>query len=102
MTTGREPVLISPRDAAFLGNMLRRLTHGPVFERTPQAVVNHGVDGFLIAVLPTAPRAEQQEWRPAHALHAAGDYDIGVSGADGLGRQHDRFQARAAYFVHRV
>ena len=73
MALDGEPVLLGARHAVFRGDMLRRLAHVPVFAGAPKAVVNHGIDGFLVAVFPTAADAEKQIRGPAHTLHAAGD-----------------------------
>ena len=83
------------------GDVLGGLAHVPVFEGAPQTVVDHGIDGFLVAILPAGPRAHEQVRRPAHALHAAGQNDLRIAGADGLGRQHDCLEAGAANLVDR-
>ena len=98
---GGKAVLVGSGYAALAGNVFGGLAHVPVLEGAPQAVVDHGVDDLLVAVLPAGPGAEQQIGRLAHAFHAAGDDQVGVAGPDGLGRQHDRLEARAAHLVDR-
>ena len=99
MALHREAILLGARDAALGGDKFRRFAHVPVLEGAPQPVVNHGIDGFLIADLPAGTRAEQQIRGPAHAFHAARQDHVGITGADRLRRQHDRFQAGAADLV---
>ena len=54
---------------------------------------------LLIAVLPTGAGPVQQIGSLAHAFHAAGQDDLGIAGANGLGREHDGLEAGAAHLV---
>ena len=40
--------------------------------------------------------------RPAHALHAAGQDQVGIAGPNRLGREHDRLEPGAAHLVDGV
>ncbi len=101
MALGGEAILLGPRNAALLGNVLGRLAHVPVLEGAPQAVVDHGIDGLLVAVFPAAADIEQKEGCPAHAFHATRDDDFRIAGTDSLGGQHDRLEPGAAHLVDR-
>src|SRR5262249_58035531 len=85
MTLGGEAVLLGPRHAALGGDVLGGLAHVPVLESAPEAIVDHGIDGLLIAVFPAATSAEKQVRRPAHALRAAADDQLGIPAAKRLG-----------------
>src|SRR5205814_4579150 len=98
---GRETVLVGAADVALGRDVLRRLAHMAVLEGAPQAVVDHGIDRLLVAVLPTRASAEEQVRGAAHALLPAGDDEVGVAGADRLGRQHHCLEAAAAHLVDR-
>ena len=101
MTFDGKLILVMPADATLRGDVIGLGPHRHILEGAPQPVVDHGIDRLLIAVLPARAYTEEQVGRPAHALHAAGQDQVGVAGADGLGRQHDRLEAGAAHLVHR-
>ena len=56
---------------------------------------------FWSPYLQPVPHAVQQVRGAAHALHAAGDDEVRVAGADRLGREHHRLQPGAAHLVRR-
>ena len=57
-----------------------------------RAAVTHAIAGA---------GAVEQIGRIAHALHAAGDDDVGRARAQEVGRDHRRLHARAAHLVDR-
>src|SRR5947209_16550142 len=67
-----------PRSTLFPYTTLFR---SPVLEGAPQSVMDHRVDRLLVAELPTLAGVLQQVRRPAHALHAAREDQLGVAGA---------------------
>src|SRR5438105_12012832 len=81
--------------------MVRGLAHVPAFERAPQPVMDHGVDGLLVTVFPAAARAKEEIWRLTHAFHAAGHEHVRVPRPDRLGGEHDGFETRTAHLVDR-
>ena len=61
----------------------------------------HRVEHLLRAEFPSLAHAGHEKRGPGHALHAAGDHALGVTGADRLSCQGDSLQARAADFIDR-
>ena len=100
MTFEGKGVLIGARDGVSHGNVIGLVSHRAILKRTPESVVEHRVDRLPIAEFPSLSHASQQIGSTAHALHAAGDDDLGVAGADRLVGQHDGFQPRATHLVH--
>ena len=96
-----EGVLVGPRDAARLGDVVGLGPHRHVLERAPQPVVEHRVANLLIAEFPALPGPGNQKRRTAHVLHAAGHDDLRVAGANRLVGQHHGLQSRAAHLVDR-
>ena len=70
-----------------------------LLERAPQAVVDHRVDDLAVAHAQPFAHARQQVRAVAHRLHAAGDGDVDVAGADALVGEHHGLEARAAHLV---
>jgi hypothetical protein len=68
-------------------------------ERAEQAVVGHRVEHRDVAVLEALARLRQQVRGVGHRLHAAGDDDVELAGADELVGQRDRVDARQADLV---
>jgi hypothetical protein len=87
--------------AEFVGDELRRLTHGPILEGTPESVDDERVAEHGVAVAQLMGTAVDQVRRAAHALDAAANEQMAVAGTDRLCREHDRLDARAADFVDR-
>ena len=85
----------------MLGDDLAGVAHVALLERAPQAVVDHRVDDLAVAHAQSLAHARQQVRAVAHRLHAAGDGDVDVAGADALVGEHHRLQARAADLVDR-
>jgi hypothetical protein len=70
-----------------------RLAHVPVLESTAKSIVKQGINGFLIPQPPAGPGSKEQVRCPAHAFHPAGNENLGVCGANGLGRKHNRLES---------
>jgi len=68
-------------------------------EGAPQAVLDDRVGQLGVAVAESAARAHRQVRGVRHALHAAGDHDVGLAGLDHLVGEVDRVQAREAHLV---
>ena len=84
-------------DVALLGQRAHRL----VGELVAEGVVGHRVDQRGVAVLEALARLRQQVRRLGHRLHAAGDDDLVLAGADQLVGQRDRVDAGEADLVDR-
>jgi hypothetical protein len=83
------------------GDALGVGAHVTALERTGQAVSHGGVHEPSVAQPVPEPGVREQERREVHALHPAGDHDLGVARPD-LGRgEHDRLEPRAAHPVDR-
>ena len=65
----------------------------------PEAVNNHGIHGFPVAHAHAVAAAAQQVAAGAHIFLAASDDDGAVASLDGLRREDDALQARAAHGV---
>ena len=63
--------------------------------------MNHPIYCFPVTHLDTLTHPEQVVGRIAHALLSARYDNTGISKLDSLCGQHHRFQAGAAYFIHR-
>ena len=66
-----------------------------------EAVQKHMVDGAAVAHAIAGAGAVEEVGRVAHALHAAGDDDVGRARAQEVVRDHRRLHARAAHLVDR-
>ena len=66
-----------------------------------EAVEEHVIDHLAMAEAIAGARPVEQIGRVGHALHAAGDDDIGAAGEDQVMGEHGRLHARAAHFVDR-
>jgi hypothetical protein len=75
VTLERIGVLRLTSDAAFAGHDFAGITHVPVLEAAPEAVVDHRVDHLAVTHAQTLACARQQVRRVAHRLHAAGHND---------------------------
>jgi hypothetical protein len=95
----RVPVLRLAIDVILGGDDFAGMAHVALFERAPQTVVDHRVDQLAISHAQSLADAWQQVGRIAHRLHAAGDRDVDIAGANRLCRQHHRFEARPAHLV---
>ena len=74
---------------------------GLVGELVVERVVGHRVDQRGVAVLEALAGLRQQVRRLGHRLHAAGDDDLVLAGADQLVGHRDRVDAREADLVDR-
>ena len=92
----RERVLVLAADVVLDRDALGVGAHVAVLDRAPQAVVDGRVDELRVAEAVAEPGAGEQVRRAVHRLHAAGDRDLGVAGADLRRGQHDRLEPRAA------
>ncbi len=99
MALQREMILLVAGDAKLFGDDLGFVAHVDVFEGAPQAVMHDGIDHFGVAHAIAGARLRQQVGRIAHALHATRDECLRIACANGLGRQHHRFQTGAADLV---
>ena len=96
-----EIVLLGPAEVILLGADLAAGSHVLVAVDVPEAVEDHGVEELTVAESIALAGFGEQVGRTAHALHAAGDDQRRVAGADRLVGEHDGFQARAADLVDR-
>ena len=87
--------LVGDRDALGVG------AHVAVLDGAPQPIVNGRVDERPVAQPIAEARPRQEVGRAVHALHAAGDDHLGVTGPDLGGAEHDGLQSRAADAVDR-
>src|SRR6185436_16617302 len=67
-----------------------------------EAVVDHRVDRLDVSHAVAEAGTRQQVRRLAHRLHAAGDGDLGITGADPHVGDADRAHARGADLVDRL
>src|SRR5262245_38486643 len=92
-----EAILFIARDADLGRQSVGDFADRRLAERAGQPVVHQGIDEGAIA------NCRRLTWQDptgvAHTFHAARDDDFDVTTANSLGREHDGFQARAAYFV---
>ncbi len=95
-----EGVLIGAVDAELFGDILGGLRHRVdailrLHQRVDEAPADGGVEELRLA-REGLGRLAHHERRPGHALHPAGDDEIGLAGADGARRLPHRIEARAA------
>ena len=64
-----------------------------------EPVEEHRIGHLAVAHAIAGAGAVEQIGRIAHALHAAGDGDLGAAGADEVMGEHRRLHARAAHLV---
>ena len=83
----------------LVGDELAGHAHVLVVAGAPEAVVDHGIDGFGVAHAHAFAGGGQEIGGVRHGLHAAGYDDFGVAEGDGLGAERDRFEAAAADHV---
>ena len=96
-----ELVLVGSTDLVLDRHPLGMGAHVAAFGAAPQAVVNGRIDQLGIAQPVAEARLGDQVRALVHALHAAGDGDLGVAGPDLGGGEHDRLEATAANAVDR-
>ena len=97
---GGELVLLLAGQLDALGvGLLGQAAHGLLGDLVVERVVRHRVDQRHVAVLEALARLRQQVGRVGHRLHAAGDHDLDLTGADQLVGHRDRVQAREADLV---
>ena len=101
MARGGELVLLLAGQVVAAVGLLGELAHRDLVEGVGQAVVGHRVDQLGVAVLRAGARVGQQVRRLGHRLHAAGDDDLELAGADQLVGQRDRVEAGQADLVQR-
>ena len=99
MRLQREFVLRDTRDLGLPRGVLRVPAHVHVTHPTPQPIANHAVDQRLVAELVAIARPVQIERCVGHRFLPARQQELGVAGANRLGREHHRFQSRAAHLV---
>ena len=92
-------VLLLAGEAVGVVVLLGRLAHRLVVEGVEEPVVEGGVDELGVAVAVALARLGQQVRRLGHRLHAAGDDDLELAGADELVGHRDGAQARQADLV---
>ena len=97
-----EAVLLVAGDVQLARELLRRLAHEHVGERTLEAVLVHRVDDRGVSEAISAAHAREQVGQSAHALGTPGYGDVGAAELDRLDSQGDRLQPRAAGHVHGV
>ena len=98
----RPRVLVLARDAELAGDLGRLLHHVQLVERRAQPVPDHQVDERPVAHPVALSRLRQRVRRVRHRLHAAGDDDLDVAGADHRVGDLDRADRGGADLVHRV
>ncbi len=96
----RESILILARNVEFRGDIVGRLRHRVdaillLHRRIDEAPSDCGVIN-CVGTRPGAVGLRHHEGRARHALDAAGDHEIAVSGLDRPGGHADRIHARTA------
>ena len=99
MGVERVLILLFAGDGVLVGDEFAGHAHVLVVAGAPEAVVDHGVDGFGVAHAKTLARIGQKVGRVGHGFHAASDGDLGVAESDGLSGEADGFEAGAADHV---
>ena len=102
----RPRILLGPRDAVPLGDVLARLAHRlgavPLAQpRVGKAPADRRVLQRLLATREGGLGLAEHERRARHRLDAAGDEDVARAGDDRVGRGGDRLQPRGAEAVDR-
>ena len=98
----RPAVEVGPRHLELVGDLAGLLEHLLAAERVAQAVVDHRVDRLGVAHAEAEARLLEQVRRVAHRLHAAGDADVEVAGADRGVEDPGRAHAGRADLVDRL
>ena len=101
VTAQRELVLVLAADLVGDRHALGVGAHVALLDGAPQRVVHGRVDDRPVAKAIAEAGLGQEIRRAVHALHAAGDDHVGVTGPDLGGAEHDRLEARAADLVDR-
>src|SRR5688572_8643806 len=84
----------------FLRDDLAGVSHVPVLERAPEAVMDQKVNGRLIPQAITVACTWHRIGNVRHRFHSAGDNEIGVAEPYRLGRQRYGTQPGTADHVH--
>src|SRR5665647_2626668 len=79
--------------------MLGVAAHVDVAACTPESVLDHAVDHFLVAEFHAVPHTIDVVWGVRHRLLSAGDDNLLVACLDRLGRKHHRFKAGSTDLV---
>ena len=96
---GGEFVEFFAGEVLFAGALVAARAHVDVVVRIPEAVVDHEVDGGLVAHAHTGSGGGESIGGVGHGFHATGDDDVSIAAFDGLRGHHDGFHAGAADFV---
>ena len=97
-----EAVHVDAGDLELVRDLAGLVDHLLLGEGVGEAVVGHRVDRADVAHAEAEAGARQQVGRLAHRLHAAGDGDLGVAGADRHVGDAERAHARGADLVDRL
>ena len=93
-------ILRLTRELVILRAILGEGAHEPALViGVLQAVQEHVVQNLAVAHAVAAARAVEQIGGVRHALHAAGDHDVGRARRDEVVREHDGLHAGAAHLV---
>lgn len=95
----REFVHVGAGDLELVGDLARLVDHLLVGEGVGEPVVGHRVERLDVAHPEAEARVRQQVRSLAHRLHAAGDGDLEVAGADRLVGDPERAHARGTDLV---
>ncbi len=99
---GGELVLLLAGQLHALGvDLLGQPAHRLLGDLVVEGVVRHRVDQLHVAELEALARLRQEVRGVGHRLHAAGDDDLALAGADQLVGHRDRVQAGEADLVDR-
>ncbi len=98
----REFVHVGAGDLELVGDLGGLVDHLLAGEGVGEPVVGHRVERLHVAHPEAEARVRQQVGRLAHRLHAAGDGDVEVAGADRLVGEAERAHARGADLVDRL
>src|SRR5262245_9962273 len=97
-----EAVHVGAGDLQLVGDLARLVDHLLLGEGVGEAVVDHRVDRLDVPHPEAGAGARQQVGRLAHRLHAAGDRDLRVAGADRQVGDAERAHPRGADLVDRL
>ena len=97
-----EAVHVDAGDLQLVADLARLVDHLLVGEGVGEPVVGHRVERLDVAHPEAEAGVRQQVGSLAHRLHAAGDGDVRVAGADRLVGEAERAHARGADLVDRL
>ena len=96
----RELVLFLAREFVTLGTVFSEGAHEAAFVvGVFESVEKHVIEDAAMAHAITGAGTVEEIRSVAHALHAAGDDDLGAAGEDQVVREHDGLHAGAAHLV---